>query len=71
MSSEQFPKSGEANNEVVTKESEVTKTEIPGGAALLDFYKKLDQKEQEKKDQEKKDQEKSGSLSVFRLRRSD
>jgi hypothetical protein len=48
MSSEQFPKSGEANNEVVTKESEVTKTEIPGGAALLDFYKKLDQKEQEK-----------------------
>ena len=48
MSSEQFPKSGEANNEVVTKESEVAKTEIPGGAALLDFYKKLDQKEQEK-----------------------
>lgn len=47
MSSEQFPKSGEANNEVVTKESEVAKTEIPGGAALLDFYKKLDQKEQE------------------------
>jgi hypothetical protein len=48
MSSEQFPKSGEANNEVVTKESEVAKTEIPGGAALIDFYKKLDQKEQEK-----------------------
>ena len=64
MSSEQFPRS---NNESTNTQTDTNKVEVQSGAALLDFYKKLDVKGQkdflskigkdEEKKVEKKDEE--------------